>query len=217
MKAGYFIAGTDTGVGKTQVAALIVRALRAQNVDAAGFKPICCGDREDAERLVAAAAGRLSLNAVNPVWLRPPVAPYVAAMIEGRAVDVDLVRDAYRQARAQVPVLIVEGAGGWLVPVARDFSMADLAVEFGLPVIVVAANKLGTINHTLLTVRAVQQAGLECAGVLLNEAQPGAEGDPAVVTNAGVLEELLGAWGVPLWGEVGYGARELPGNVAGRL
>jgi len=217
MKAGYFIAGTDTGVGKTQVAALIVRTLRAKGVDAAGFKPICCGDREDAERLAAAADGRLSLNAVNPVWMRPPVAPYVAAMMEGRSVDVDLVRDAYRQARTQVQTLIVEGAGGWLVPVARDFSMADLAVEFGLPVIVIAANKLGTINHTLLTVRAVQQAGLECAGVILNEVQPPAEGDPAAVTNAGVLEELLGGLGVPLWGEVGYGVAELPGKVAGRL
>lgn len=81
--AGIFITGTDTGVGKTRVAAMLVRALRAASVDAVGFKPICCGGREDAELLAEASGGAVALNDVNPVWLRPPVAPYTAAMIEG--------------------------------------------------------------------------------------------------------------------------------------
>lgn len=119
--AGIFITGTDTGVGKTRVAAMLVRALRAASVDAVGFKPICCGGREDAELLAEASGGAVALNDVNPVWLRPPVAPYTAAMIEGRTVDVALVREKFTQLRAAHAAVIVEGAGGWLVPVARNF------------------------------------------------------------------------------------------------
>ena len=208
-----FITGTDTGVGKTRVAAMLVRALRAAGVDAVGFKPICCGGREDAELLAAASDGALELNDVNPVWLRPPVAPYTAAMIEGRMVDVALVREKFAQLRAAHAAVIVEGAGGWLVPVTRDFSMADLAAEFALPVLVVAANRLGVINHTLLTVAAIRAHGLQCAGVLLNHAQIPAKNDAATMTNAGVLGELLGALpggAVPLLGEIAFGADTLP-------
>ena len=212
--AGVFITGTDTGVGKTRVAAMLVRALRAAGVDAVGFKPICCGGREDAELLAEASglnaeigSGAVALNDVNPVWLRPPVAPYTAAMIEGRMVDVALVREKFAQLRAAHAAVIVEGAGGWLVPVTRDFSMADLAAEFALPVLVVAANRLGVINHTLLTVAAIHARGLRCAGVLLNQVQPPEDDDAAVLTNAGVLGELLD---VPLLGELAFGAKALP-------
>jgi dethiobiotin synthetase len=211
-----FITGTDTGVGKTRVAAMLVRALRAVGVDAVGFKPICCGGRADAELLAAASGGSVELNDVNPVWLRPPVAPYTAAMIEGRMVDVALVREKFAQLRAARAAVIVEGAGGWLVPVTRDFSMADLAVEFALPVLVVAANRLGVINHALLTVESIRADGLRCAGVLLNHAQVPAKNDAAVMTNAGVLGELLGALpggAVPLLGELAFGADDLPQQV----
>ena len=215
-----FITGTDTGVGKTRVAAMLVRALRAAGVDAVSFKPICCGGREDAELLAEASGGAVALNDVNPVWLRPPVAPYTAAMIEGRMVDVALVREKFAELRASHAAVIVEGAGGWLVPVALDFSMADLAAEFALPVLIVAANRLGVINHTLLTVAAICTTGLRCAGVLLNQVQPPAEGDAAVVTNAGVLGELLGVLpggAVPLLGEIGFGAESLPGGIVDAL
>ena len=208
-----FITGTDTGVGKTRVAALLVRALRAAGTDAVGFKPICCGGREDAVALAEASGGDVSLNDVNPVWLRPPVAPYAAAMIEGRIADLALVREKFAQLRAAHAVVIVEGAGGWLVPVTRDFSMADLAAEFALPVLVVAANRLGVINHTLLTVAAIRTSGLECAGVVLNHVCAPQPDDPAIVTNAGVLGELLGSLpggAVPLLGEIEFGAEVLP-------
>ena len=208
-----FITGTDTGVGKTRVAAMLVRALRAAGVDAVGFKPICCGGREDAELLAAASGGAVALNDVNPVWLRPPVAPYAAAMIEGRMVDLALVCEKFAQLRVAHAAVIVEGAGGWLVPVTRDFSMADLAAEFALPVLVVAANRLGAINHTLLTVAAIRASRLRCAGVILNQVQPPAEDDAAAVTNAGVLEELLAVLpggAVPLIGEIEFGAEILP-------
>ena len=212
-----FITGTDTGVGKTRVAAMLVRTLRTAGVDAVGFKPICCGGREDAELLAAASGGAVALNDVNPVWLRPPVAPYTAAMIEGRMVDVALVREKFAQLRAAHAAVIVEGAGGWLVPVTRDFSMADLAAEFALPVLVVAANRLGVINHTLLTVAAIRAGGLRCAGVILNQVQPPADDDAAVVTNAGVLGELLDVLpggAVPLLGELEFGAKILPPTLS---
>ncbi|MEO6750264.1 MAG: dethiobiotin synthase [Chthoniobacteraceae bacterium] len=218
-----FITGTDTGVGKTRVAALLVRALRAAGTDAVGFKPICCGGREDAVALAEASAlnagigsGAVALNDVNPVWLRPPVAPYAAAMIEGRSVDLALVREKVAQLRAAHAAVIVEGAGGWLVPVTRDFSMADLAAEFALPVLVIAANRLGVINHTLLTVAAIRASGLECAGVVLNHPHSPQPDDPAVVTNAGVLGELLAArpgGAVPLLGEIEFGAEVLPPSL----
>ncbi len=211
-----FITGTDTGVGKTRVAAMLVRTLRAAGVDAVSFKPICCGGREDAEILAAASGSAVALNDVNPVWLRPPVAPYTAAMIEGRVVDVALVREKFAQLCTAHAVVIVEGAGGWLVPITRDFSMADLAAEFALPVLVVAANRLGVINHALLTVAAIHARGLRCAGVILNQVQPPADGDAAVVTNAAVLGELLAALpggAVSLLGEIEFGAKVLPQSL----
>ncbi len=205
-----FITGTDTAVGKTRVACALVRGLRAAGVDAAGFKPVCCGDRGDAEALRAAAGGVVEINEVNPVWLRPPLAPYAAAMVEGRTVDVSLMREAFARLRNAHEMVIVEGAGGWLVPLSRDFSMADLAAEFALPVLVVAANRLGAINHTLLTVAAVREGGLQCAGVILNHAREPAPGDVAALTNRALLEELLP---VPVLGEVAFGAEDLPRDV----
>lgn len=206
----HFITGTDTAVGKTHVAALLVSGLRKAAVDAVGFKPICCGGRQDAEELRSAGGDALDLNTVNPVWLRPPAAPYAAAMIESRSVDIDLIRKTFARLRADHATVIVEGCGGWLVPVAPDFSMSDLAAEFALPVLVVAANRLGVINHTLLTVSAIKRSGLQCAGVLLNHPHPCQDIDPAVVTNRAVIEELLD---VPVLGEVAYGDRELPASV----
>lgn len=202
-----FITGTDTAVGKTRVATALVRGLRAAGRDAVGFKPVCCGERGDSEALAAAAGGTVDVNAVNPVWLHPPLAPYAAAMVEGRVVDVAMMREGFARLRAAHESVVVEGAGGWLVPLTRDFMVADLAVEFALPVLVVAANRLGVINHTLLTVAAVLQRGLECRGVILNDVRERMPDDMAAVTNRAMLEELLP---VPVLGEMGFGDVELP-------
>lgn len=198
---GFFITGTDTNVGKTHIAAMLVRALRRAGENAIGFKPICCGPRDDAD--ILAAASDLAVNDVNPVWLRPPVAPYTASMIEGRMVDLALIRETFARLAAAHTV-IVEGAGGWLVPVERGYSMADMAIEFALPVIVVTDNRLGCINHTLLTIQAIHAAGLKCAGIILNHTST-AE-DAATVTNRAVLEELAG---VPMLGEIAHGQTEM--------
>jgi len=199
-----FLTGTDTNVGKTYVAGLIVRALRTAGEDCVGLKPICCGEREDAELLHAAADGAISLNEINPVWLRTPAAPYTASLIENRPLDLDLIRESFARACRAHKSLIVEGAGGWLVPITRDYSMADLAAEFRLPVAVVVANRLGAINHALLTVASIRAHGLECAGLIVNH--PSAEEDIATTTNRGVLEEVAK---VPILFEIAYGQRGL--------
>lgn len=203
-----FLTGTDTDAGKTFVAALLIRSLRAAGLDTAGMKPLCCGGRTDAELLCEACGGTVEINTVNPVWLRTPASPYTAALIENRAIDLDLVREKFRSLRRAHRSLIVEGAGGWLTPVTRDFSMADLAAEFALPVAVVVRNRLGAINHTLLTVADIRARGLACAGIILNTFDAP---DMATATNGAVLESLLD---VPILFEVEKGQSELRLGVA---
>jgi dethiobiotin synthetase len=199
-----FLTGTDTDVGKTFVASLLVRGLRKAGLDTVAMKPICCGGREDAEILHEACGHDIPLNDVNPVWLRVPAAPYTAAMIENRAVDLDLIRGTFARLRETHRSLIVEGVGGWLVPIRRDYFVADLAEEFGLPVAVVVRNKLGALNHTLLTVRNIQSRGLQCAGIILNNCDSPA--DTATATNRSILEDLLE---VPVLFEIEKDQREL--------
>jgi dethiobiotin synthetase len=202
-----FLTGTDTNVGKTYVAARLIRALRREGVDAVGFKPLCCGGREDAELLHAASGGAISLNDVNPVWLRPPAAPYTAAMIEGRVIDLALIRDTFARLRAEHRALIVEGVGGWLVPIEREFFVRDLAAEFALPVAIVVANRLGALNHTLLTVESIRAAGLTCAGLIHNHPVAATPDEAAAqATNRAILEDLTG---LPTLFDLAHGAGEI--------
>ena len=196
-----FLTGTDTGVGKTRVTTLLIRALRAKGSDAIGMKPLCCGGREDPEAILAACDAAIPLDDINPVWLRVPAAPYTAALIENRPIDLALIRATFARLAAAHASIIVEGAGGWRVPIARDFFISDLAAEFALPVAVVVANKLGAINHALLTVESIRARGLECAGVIFNHTTSAAD-DIAAITNRGMLEEILG---VPILYEIAHG------------
>ena len=207
-----FLTGTDTNVGKTYVAALLVRALRKAGLDCVGMKPICAGGREDAEILHDAADRTLTLNDVNPVWMRPPAAPYTAAMIENRPVDLALIRETYARLRAAHASVIVEGVGGWLVPIERGYAVRELAQECGLPVAVVVTNRLGAINHALLTVESIRAAGLTCAGLIINHpAAPLPGEDIALATNRSVLEDLAG---VPILFDIAAGQTELTVAVA---
>ena len=199
-----FLTGTDTGVGKTYVSALLVRALRRAGLDTAPMKPFCCGDREDALALHAACDGAVPLDVINPIWYATPASPYTAAKVEKRPADLDLVRRNFQQLRAQHRSLIVEGVGGWMVPIAKDYYVADLAAEFGLPVAVVVLNRLGALNHALLTVRDIQRRGLPFAGIIFNRAE--ADNDIAASTNRALLEELVGE---PVLFEIGPGETEL--------
>ena len=135
-----------------------------------------------------------SPHLLNPVWLRPPLAPYAAAMLENRPIDIAAVQKAYHELAAQYDLVLVEGAGGLLVPILRDYSFRDLAADLDLSVILVAPNRLGVINHLLLNAESIAKAGLRLALVILNELDP----DPTLAsqTNPSILEELLN---VPLY------------------
>ena len=200
----FFVTGTDTGVGKTHTVVQLLRLLRENGRSCAGFKPICCGDRQDAERLLGASANGLTIDQINPLWLKTPAAPLTTAQIEGVTVDIECLLNPFRTLRAQVDNVFVEGVGGWMVPIRSDYFVRDLAMEMRLPVLVVAKNRLGCLNHALLTVRSVQATGLRCAGVVLNG--PTAGDNVASATNADVLASILD---LPLLPELGPETAEL--------
>ena len=193
-----FITGTDTGVGKTYVTRLILEALRIEGIDAAGYKPVACGDRADAT-ILAAASGNLPRDEVNPVFLKPALSPLVAGMLANRSVTLAELVHGYQHLAARHASVLVEGVGGWEVPLAPGLRVSDLAAALALPVIVVAANRLGCLNHVLLTVDAIRGRGLTCAGIILNQLED--EMDTAMITNKGVIEGLAG---VPLLAHLIY-------------
>ena len=163
-----FITGTDTGVGKTFFTCWLVRAWRLQGYDSAALKPISTGGREDAICLRDAIDSRLTLDEMNPIHFREPAAPLLAARLENRAIDFKALNQGIHAMRSRFPHLAVEGIGGWRVPLAPGYDVRDWARDLGFPVVVVARGTLGTLNHTLLTVDSIREAGLTCAGVVVN-------------------------------------------------
>lgn len=209
-----FITGTDTDAGKTYVTCLLLEALKTNGERAAGFKPFCCGTREDSIRLHASSAEGFTEDALNPVWLKSPASPFAAALIENRTLDLDAVRDAFAGLCTHAEHVLVEGVGGWEVPLRDGFTAADFAQELGLPVLVVVNNRLGALNHTLLTVRNIEARGMTCLGVVLNYAADGR--DAASIANGMILQRM----GVPVLGEVMHGetdGRELLSAIEERL
>ncbi len=214
MVRGLFVTGTDTGVGKTWVASAIVARLQARGHRVGALKPVASGAERGADgRLVwadaealAGAAGGVDPNRVAPVRFEPPLAPPVAARQEGKRLEYGTVREAAEQALAWwvgegVDLVVVEGVGGLLCPLAEGATVADLAVDLDFPLVIVARRGLGTLNHTLLTLEAARGRGLRVAGVILNGAEPA--GDPiAESTNAEELSRRLGE--TALLGEVEF-------------
>ena len=200
-----FITGTDTGVGKTHTAIQLLRLLRVAGTSCAGMKPICCGDRRDAELLLAAGSESLTIDEINPVWLQTPAAPIVGSFVEKANIDIEQILAAFRALEDRVEHVLVEGVGGWMVPIRPDYFTSDLAVEMKLPVLVVTQNRLGCLNHTALTVRSVADYNLHCLAVVLNGVP--VPGDIAALTNADVLERILN---VPLLVGLGENLMELP-------
>lgn len=194
----FFVTGTDTEVGKTYVTALLTKALRKAGFDTVALKPICCGPRDDVDMLREASDHELSAEDMNPCWLEAAAAPLVAARKEGREVDVAALTEWFKAHRARRKSLLVEGAGGWLVPLTAKETVADLAAAFGLPVLLVVANRLGCLNHTLLTLESIRARGLTCGGLVLNTLT--LENSVATATNRKILEELSGA---PILFEIG--------------
>ncbi|MHC4885593.1 MAG: dethiobiotin synthase [Planctomycetota bacterium] len=194
---GYFVTGTDTDVGKTLVTAALARAYQAQAVDVGVMKPVASGvDRfpgDDGMILIETTGSADPPELICPCTYTAPLSPHLAAGMEGKDVDLDRILAAFRALASSHDMIMVEGAGGFLVPlyVSPDeiYTVGDLAVEMALPVIVVAANRLGVINHTLLTTLAIEASGLEVAGVVLNMMEP-LESE-ASRTNPQALEDTL--------------------------
>jgi dethiobiotin synthetase len=169
---GLFVTGTDTGAGKTVVAAAVGAALRAAGMSVATFKPVVTGTDEPEpgrpmdDELLAAVTGAAP-EQVAPVRFGPPVSPHLAAELTGAAIEPPALFAAARRAAAAAGVLVAEGVGGLLVPLTLGYSIRDFAVDLGLPLLVAARPGLGTINHTLLTLEAASAVGLEVRAVVL--------------------------------------------------
>jgi len=185
----FFITGTDTDSGKTYVTSLLLRALNAAGKPAVGFKPVCCGGRGDVAALLAAGAAGPTEDELNPVFFAQPLSPLVAGWMANEPFDFPAILSTWEKLSGRYEHILVEGAGGWEVPVTVHQTMADLAVALGLPVVVVVNNRLGALNHTLLTVRAVQSRGLKVAAVVLNYPQD--ERDSASISNPAALREIF--------------------------
>ncbi|NCX47271.1 MAG: dethiobiotin synthase [Verrucomicrobia bacterium] len=186
---GIFITGTDTGVGKTYFTALLTRALRKRSVPAIPLKPISAGDRTDSILLSEATGGAISPIEINPVHFSAPLSPYAASMVEGRPFPWGILRERTEKlAQNYQGPFLVEGAGGWRVPLDSSLGIREWAQELSLPVVVVARNSLGTLNHTLLTVDSIRQSNLPLLGVVLNDTTP--KPDDSSITNPAVLEQL---------------------------
>lgn len=190
------ITGTDTGVGKTYISTVLLALLRRRGLSVAAMKPVETGVKaddpaSDAMRLrEAAGAGDHPIERVRPILLAEPLAPWVALARSGGTVDLNALDAAFHQLADGRDAIVVEGAGGLLVPITRDLAYDGLFVQWGLDLIVVAGNRLGALNHTLLTVRAAHDAGLRVRGVVLNALGP-EPGGIAERTNLEALAELL--------------------------
>lgn len=177
----------------------MVESLRAEGIDAAGFKPISCGDRGDAT-ILAEVSGNLPIDEINPIHFNAALAPHVAALLENKTIDPAEIVSAFHLFAEAHGMVLVEGAGGWEVPITESYFISDLAKELNLPVILVAANRLGALNHILLTLSAIKAKGLTCAGIVLNQLED--EMDTPMITNKGILESLTD---VPLLDHIIHG------------
>ncbi len=209
-----FITGTDTGVGKTHVASLLLQELTALGVRAGAFKPACSGavlsaagvaEWDDITRLAAALPQPVETEMICPQRFAAPLAPPLAARREGRLVDLTAIEAGIVDWQPHCDALVVEGAGGWFCPLTETQTFADWVTRRKWPVLIVARRGLGTINHTLLTISAVRQRRLPIVGVILNQCQP-EDDDLSVADNAAEIEARSG---VPVLGEIGWEGTEL--------
>lgn len=213
---GIFITGTDTEVGKTVLSAALLLALRRRGVDTGYLKPVGTGGVEQDGRLVSpdlvfvqrVAGVTDPPQRVNPICLRQPLAPLVAARLEGVHISVAEVRKHLRDTLARHQFTVVEGVGGIMVPLTTRLILLDLMVDLDLPVLVAARPGLGTINHTLLTIGAVRDRGLKVVGFVFSGPDPALPPDPAIPYNAELITDFSG---VPFLGQLPWLAKDAEG------
>ncbi|HUP95279.1 MAG TPA: dethiobiotin synthase [Burkholderiales bacterium] len=206
--SGFFVTGTDTGVGKTLVACALLHALAERGLRVIGMKPVAAGASLRSGQLVnddvsaLKAAGNLAApdHLVNPYCLAAPIAPHVAAAQAGVMIELERLKRAYAQLTVLADYVVVEGAGGFRVPLGPGFDTADLAAQLRIPVVLVVGIRLGCINHALLTAAAIERAGLTFAGWVANHIDP-----DMICADESVqaLEERLAA---PLLGRIPHAA-----------
>jgi dethiobiotin synthetase len=190
MKQTLFITGTDTGVGKTVLTALLTRFLRERGVNAAALKPICSSGRSDARKIFAAMNGALMLDEINPWHFRVPIAPLLAARKENRRVKLSQVLAHTRAMQKRFDVLLIEGAGGLLSPLGENFNSRDLILALRAIPIIVAQNKIGVVNQILLTLEALpENLRTKAQIILMSPPKP----DASAKTNAKLLAEFTNA------------------------
>lgn len=203
MKQAYFLTGTDTEIGKTFITCALLHLAGQLGLKAAGLKPVAAGTddagrNEDVENIRAASPLALPTAIINPYCFKAAVAPHIAAAEEGVSIEFGLIQAALASALQQADWIIVEGVGGFRVPLGVDRDSADLAVALGLPIILVIGMRLGCINHALLTVEAIMGRGLKIAGWVANRIDPAMS---RFAENLATLQALLPA---PLLGVIPY-------------
>jgi dethiobiotin synthetase len=179
--SGFFVAGTDTGVGKTLIACALTRALAAAGLKVAVMKPVASGAQAtanglrnpDAVMLSRAANVDVPYELVNPYCFAPAISPHIAAAEAGTAIEPTRIRRCFAELRSRAECVVVEGAGGWMAPIGESLTMADVATALGLPVVLVVGLRLGCLNHAALTASAIRSAGLRLAAWLGNQLDPG--------------------------------------------
>lgn len=204
----YFVTGTDTGVGKTLVSCALLQALARRHPRVVGMKPVAAGlvqtpdgwDSEDAIALRAASTVRVPPALDNPVRLPDPLSPHIAAERAGTAIDIHHLVACQRELAQHADAMVVEGAGGFLVPLSPEHTGADLAQALGLPVLLVVGLRLGCLNHALLSAEAIRARGLPLAGWVANRIDPGMA---AADENIHFLRQRLGA---PLLADIAHSA-----------
>ena len=220
MKQGFYITGTDTGVGKTVASVALLHALRRRGARVAGMKPVASGcvqtpqgwRNEDALALQAASGSLPAYELVNPFALPAPTAPQIAAALAGVQVTLPPIVEAYRQLSVPVDVMVVEGVGGWLAPLADELEQGQVAAALGLPVILVVGMRLGCLNHARLTERVVQFDGHRLVGWI--GCQPDASGPEFAAAYESLLRESLQA---PCLGMLPYWPRATGQDMAALL
>lgn len=214
MKNGILITGTDTGVGKTFVAAGLIKAMKLKGLDVCPMKPVEAGCRTRKGKLVPADTVALMkaagidepVDLINPYRFKYPLAPAVAAEIEGVTINKQKIFSAYHELSKKYDLTIVEGAGGIMVPVFKKYLIIDFAKALNLCTIIISRPGLGTINHTLLTIEAAKNRGVKVLGVIINYAEKAKKGI-SERTNPEVIEKL---GGVPVLGIVPYSIKQKP-------
>lgn len=194
--SGIFVTATDTGIGKTYIACELARNLKRQGIDVGVMKPVASGSRSDARLLSRAQGGTDPIELVNPIYLKHPLAPYVTAQVSHQRIDLNKIWKAYEVLRKRHEFLIVEGIGGLLVPIKKDFFVTDMCLKFNLPLLVVSRPNLGTINHTLLTCSEAKRSGLKTLSIVFNYYRSFRKGlaektTPAVIKHAARVPHMI--------------------------